>query len=981
MRKIYKEEEALSFPKTLRESDFRRSNGCEVARKFEEVFESTENSGVDTGNEAVVKAVVMKQIIASVKGGIYPIKEIPNLVDEGMSSDVRLGDTTETMELLKEELAACIERYCRSEHRTPYDCFPSGKYFDVQGLPYFCKPDIIFKDDARRNIELGIFKYSTSKCTKSGPKAPENDIVLQLLLDYGRSMVPDDGNEWRITAEYLWLRKNGDKDRNIRFDNFFQGNTVSMITTCYKVADDKMPDTADPDSAAEKLVEEFYAGIDKEKCSGECDNCKMFTLCHYTEISAQRDKKEIKAAGKIQLSETQEEIANCHEGINLATAAPGSGKTESISEVPIRLYQQGVSFKEMLMITFTDAGCLEMKDRVMAKAMARGINPEIVNEELRVYTFNSFAHEIADANRKLLGFDKPLNVIDTVDSKAVIAQLLDTTTVRDINYKNFKMSTKYVKGALPTTEALFTAMRKLNVDENATSAEIDAVLEESGVGSFASALTVKDLLPLYKQYKEMTAAESLITFDDQKPLAKRALELNPDYINELDCKYIIVDEFQDSDDNEMALLKMLRKYSQFKMLLCVGDPKQSIYGFRGTSPENIIHLEEKMGEPVHMIHLSENRRSLEEIVNFGNEFIKKNLNGIDDLATSTRGKGGFVQVRGFFKKDDEDPDNVENSEYYWAVKKAKELIESGQATPNDIAFIFRKRKPCYELSGLFAKEGIPANVAVNIKYMDNSRVRSALAITKAFYDPSNNQNYFDYLVSKYNGKLMDIPTAEINAEIDALRKKVSSAIYAEEESQKRTLHGLFEDLRVDEDEMYKKFLDKVYAKEDLPTEYSYLQDFMKYGDNEEVKLDCDFEGITITTAHSSKGLQWKYVFVSLDDYDKKAFNLPKNSEEMEEERRLAFVAMTRAKDFLYVIGTYENAYSTEKDRQYNRFLKECYDIAKMAFQPTDPMEALRKEIRKKENAAKAVARRAAAKSLAQVPGKLVTSLSLPDLDE
>ena len=184
--------------------------------------------------------------------------------------------------------------------------------------------------------------------------------------------------------------------------------------------------------------------------------------------------------------------------------------------------------------------------------------------------------------------------------------------------------------------------------------------------------------------------------------------------------------------------------------------------------------------------------------------------------------------------------------------------------------------------------------------------------------------------------------------------------------QQKIFHEYLEALNM-EDELYVKWLEQVYENGDLVSELDFIQKFRRFGANTELKMDMKYKGVALTTAHSSKGLEWKVIINSISGYDSKILHNSRHQDEVEEKRRLLFVSMTRAKEKLFVTGQYV-LYQNEFDgKVYNQFIKELYEIfdpSMKSYVPNDPMEAIRKEERRLARNAKAREKRAAAKAAA-----------------
>ncbi len=277
------------------------------------------------------------------------------------------------------------------------------------------------------------------------------------------------------------------------------------------------------------------------------------------------------------------------------------------------------------------------------------------------------------------------------------------------------------------------------------------------------------------------------------------------------------------------------------------------------------------------------------------------------------------------------------------------------------------KKELAKISASLSKADIEWVMMAPVKLVENSRVSAAISLANAFYDPDATQSYFDYLTAKYDGKILDeLSDEEINAEIDAMRAQFSNIDELELGFQQKIFHDYLEAIGT-EDELYQKWLEQVYENGDLTSELDFIQKFKRFGVNTELKMDQKYKGVALTTAHSSKGLEWKVVINSISGYDSKILHNSRHHDEVEEKRRLLFVSMTRAKEKLYVTGQYVLYQNEYEGKVYNQFLKELYGIfdpTLKSYVPNDPMEEIRKEERRQARNEKARMKRAAAKASA-----------------
>lgn len=427
------------------------------------------------------------------------------------------------------------------------------------------------------------------------------------------------------------------------------------------------------------------------------------------------------------------------------------------------------------------------------------------------------------------------------------------------------------------------------------------------------------------------------------------LDRHPDYLDELGYRHIIVDEFQDSNDTQLEIIRRLISTKCFKSLMVVGDDSQSIYGFRNTTPENILHFFEKIGKVGEDLYLTENRRSTPEILELANKINALNKDRVDKDMIPVRESGKKPVVRGFHDK---------KTEYRYISERIKDLIDSGYQ-PEDIAFIAFKKTELVALGAELTQAGIPWVMMSPLPYMENANVKAALSLAEAFYQPESDLLYFNYLVAKYHGDIFHKKSmTELRLEVDEMKKTFMSIDQLEIPYQRVLFHKFLDALK-EEDEIYQAFLDLVYANEDLQSELEYIRNFSIYGKNAGKKMEQKYQGVVLTTAHSSKGLEWKAVFNSISGYDSASLHTsgPKHQKKVEEARRLLFVSMTRARDLLYITGQYV-AYGPKDDRTYNQFLREVFEAEDIPYCPVDPNEGLKAQERKKRAATRRSSREA-----------------------
>lgn len=637
-------------------------------------------------------------------------------------------------------------------------------------------------------------------------------------------------------------------------------------------------------------------------------------------------------------------------------AGAGSGKTEVVKgsyvEKVEALVKQGQKREDILknfaMFTFTNAAAAEMKERVIGEYKNKGI--EINAGDLQIMTFDAYHLRNICNHFEVFGYTAPPRPVDEPTEKDVVLALINDPIISGLDYKNI------ATGALTTAMMVFDTINSLGIDPY-TRKGYEAV-ERACADSDNSTLkkidlvALKALCDLYPEYESLLIERNQIPFGF---MAKYGLQLLTDYpeiLDESHFEYIIVDEGQDSDMKQLETIKYLISTDYFKRIMIVGDDNQAIYSFRKTDPKILINFFDLINAPeeeCETYFLMDNRRSTPEILELADSFIARNVNKIQKTSNPFREHGIKPIVRGFYNDDEE---------LKYIIDGIIKMHDEEGVPWEDIAIIFRKGKEAVKFSAELSAKGIPWVSKSPLKLLDNSRVLAGIEVALAFTSPDNDSHYKKYMTALMDGVIDEENADMIKEEITRMKTTFNNICFKEFDEQRRIFHQYLDALRRDTDELYDYFLDCLYAKEDLPSEIDYIEKILKYSPNMKRKMDADYAGVVLVTAHSSKGLEWPVVFCSLSEFDSKRLHRGHNSDdEIEEARRLIYVAMTRARDRLFVSSRY-TAYGTKDDRTYNQFLKELYDLEGMDFQPVDPMEAVKEAERKAAYAAKAKEKRA-----------------------
>lgn len=897
-----------------RSSEFRGADRCKVLRNYDGL-----NGILDTVKESNFdEAILMKDLMKGYLAGKYKPGEFMGLVEEGLDDEQML--LPEQRKAKAERLCKLFLRAANSEKRQA--TFVGPKHIVEGEYQVTVFPDAAFFE--QDSVEVVLYRLGKPTVTQKGRKqdaSVKNCLELYFLLRYARTLVPA-GKIWKVKASYYFMRKTTDTADTLSDMDFFSGNGGNVVTL-EEVWSDTMGDTPNDEMFRDQL-ETYTEGSDM--CGEDnCRYCKMYTQCFWQKLPEKYEEKTLSGKqGKIVPSDAQQRVIDFREGYCKVNAGAGTGKTECMTERGARMFEAGTDPHKMLFITFTEAGATEMKERLAKKASARGLN--IGTDDIQAMTFNSFDFQIVKENYAELGFTAMPNVIDRVRNYVTITRLLEEKEIPGLDYLNYTMD----HGALACVSKVIEVIKAENLDPDdpASVNNLQHAIIDSGYISSLDTNQLRDILALCKRYNEELKKDNLVQFADQEPLANKFLDAHPDYLEErYGFEHIVVDEFQDSNDGQLDKIKRLCACPSFKSLMVVGDDAQSIYSFRNTSPDNIIHFFTKMGVSGTELFLTENRRSCEEVVELSNAVNDLNTEKVDKTMVSTRGNGGSTRVKGFFKKQDE---------YAWIADQIGELIDSG-VQPEEIAFIAFTKNEISEMSAALSKNRIPWVMKNPLRLMENSRVKAALSLAMAFYEPDATKCYFDYLVAQHDGDLIaDMDDDAVTEAVEQLKDSFESMEDLPFDVQRVIFHQMLDDIKGD-DEIYAHFLDLVYANEDLQSELEYIRDFKRYGEKEEKRMEQKYEGVTLVTAHSSKGLEWKYVFNSVSKYDSEYLhkNSRNSKKRLEETRRLLFVSMTRARDSLTVTGQYIAYGTKETGYEQNQFLREVYQILGETYDPVD----------------------------------------------
>ncbi len=639
--------------------------------------------------------------------------------------------------------------------------------------------------------------------------------------------------------------------------------------------------------------------------------------------------KEIKEDYKIdyenKLNDAQREAATRQKGPMLVIAGAGSGKTRTLVYRAVRFIEDGVNPESILLLTFTRKAAGEMLRRASRLLDERCSN-------ISGGTFHSFANMILRRYAKLIGFANNFSILDRKDAEDVVG-LVRTN-----------MGYHKSKERFPHKETISDIISKaLNKD-----CPIELVLKE-GYPHFVQ--NSKDIKKIRKEYSSYKKNRSIMDYDDLLVYLEKLLSSNDEIRSKLSnfYRYIMIDEFQDTNKLQARIAYSLA--SEHKNIMVVGDDSQSIYSFRGANFKNIMDFPKKYKD-ARIIKLEQNYRSTQPILDFTNElisFAKESYR--KTLYTKKEGEQKPVYIE---SQDD-------NYQSKFIVQRILELREEGVPL-NDIAVLFRSSWHSMDLEIELMGHNIPFVKYGGLKFTEAAHIKDILAYLKVVFNPMDSVSWhrillliegigpqtafnliggivddgmgIDYLNGsphsnrKYSGELKKLyaTLVKISGTNSPLSDKVKAVL------------AIYDPIMKEKYDDFNKRVNDVNSLEIIAQRYKELEDFLvdltlEPLDERQTRTepeDKDEDKLILSTIHSAKGLEWHTVFIIslIDGYIPSTYALF-TAEEIEEERRLLYVAATRAKQNLYLVkpdiksvggNYYERTY--QKLTEVSRFLSD-----------------------------------------------------------
>jgi len=625
------------------------------------------------------------------------------------------------------------------------------------------------------------------------------------------------------------------------------------------------------------------------------------------------------------------------DGAMIVIAGAGSGKTRVLTYRIVHLMENGVDPFSILALTFTNKAAREMKNRISKMVGASEA------KNIWMGTFHSIFAKILRFEADKLGYPANFTIYDTQDSQSVIRAVIKEMQLdRDVyKYKQVYSRISSYKNSLITVKAYFN---------NPELMEADAMAKMPRLGE------------IYKAYVDKCFKAGAMDFDDlllkTNELLTRFPEVLAKYQNRF--RYILVDEYQDTNHSQYLIVKALS--DRFQNICVVGDDAQSIYAFRGANINNILNFQ-KDYDNVKVYRLEQNYRSTKNIVNAANNVIEKNKTRLEKVVWTANDEGNKILVNRTMTDGDEGR---------FVASSIFENKMNHQLKDGDFAVLYRTNAQSRAIEDALRKKDIPYRIYGGLSFYQRKEIKDILSYLRLILNPKDEEalkrviNYpargigdttMERLIvaaNHYNRSIFEVMKniEKIDLKINAgTRNKLLDFTTMIESFQilnqnmnvfqitdhvaKKT--GLFQELKKDGtpegiarieniEELLNGMRDFVEEQKEIADTTGSLDEFM-----EDVALATDLDNdkgdddrVALMTVHLAKGLEFPYVYIvgMEEDLFPSGMNLNSRSE-LEEERRLFYVALTRAEKQAYLTYT-QSRYRWGKliDAEPSRFIEE-----------------------------------------------------------
>ncbi|MCT7629749.1 ATP-dependent helicase [Aliarcobacter butzleri] len=615
----------------------------------------------------------------------------------------------------------------------------------------------------------------------------------------------------------------------------------------------------------------------------------------------------------ISLNDSQKIAAQHVDGPLLILAGAGSGKTKTITTRLAFLISIGIDPSSILTLTFTNKAATEMRERAFSFLDSSKIfTPPLL------CTFHKFGLLFLKFHMSELERKNNFIIIDTDDKKRIL---------KSIN--------KEIPSALLASEV---------------SKYKNSLMSPSEVKATAQLKLYQEIAQIYEDYENYLEKNNLVDFDDLLLLPYKILKNNENLAKQISQKYqyIMVDEYQDTNELQYRLLRLL--CSSHNNLCVVGDDDQSIYGWRGATIKNILNFSDHFENSL-VIKLEDNYRSTDTILNHANQLIEHNRDRLGKKLIGTRTKGDSIRIY---------ESNDENDETRKIVEDIKKLIDSGE-NPKNIAILFRVNALSRSLEEGFNKAGLHYKLVGGMKFYERSEIKDLIAYFRILTNLNDNFSIKRIInkpkrgigkttIEKLEEKSIETGKSIFDLIQDLDAEGISLIVGKKNARTLKVFEASILDLRESLTQSKMRFLDNFEetfdyraSYDNLPDGferqanidefYGYIRDYFIQNPHLDLKDflneialesendDYSGEAVSMMSVHASKGLEFKHLFII--GLEEGFFPITGDGSDLEEERRLGYVAITRAKDNLTLSFVHSRFYKGKRTvLSKSRFLSE-----------------------------------------------------------
>lgn len=611
------------------------------------------------------------------------------------------------------------------------------------------------------------------------------------------------------------------------------------------------------------------------------------------------------------LNENQQKAVNHFNGPCLVVAGAGSGKTRVLTSRIASLIYGGVYAQNILAITFTNKAANEMRERL------RNFDVKDV-DKVFVGTFHSFGLKIVRENLELLNLDRNFTILDSDDVLSIIKKIL-----KNNNIDPKSVSPSYVKNRISYIK--------------------NELLSEREISLYFSDNNESIVVDIYNEYQEILKKNNSVDFDDLLLLPTKLFMENDDILDRYQehYKYILIDEYQDTNKVQYVMTKLLA--AKYRNLFAVGDPDQSIYMFRGANYKNILNFEKDYPD-AKIIPLLINYRSTQNILSAANGVISHNIERKEKDLKSLLGIGEKIKFTSSYD---------EKHEITLVVEEIKKLHNQGYDY-KDVAIFYRTNAQSRTVEEGMLKANLPYKVVGSYYFYSRKEIKNLICYLRLIVNPHDDVSL---------RRVINVPKRGIGdkyiSDLEEKSRKLNISMFGAIDDNKGTqFKNIILKLQKDSEnlsltELVDKVLNETGMKEELMQDESLENELRLDNLNEFKSITASFEGrtgdisisdfleeislvadieehkvsddaITLMTLHSAKGLEFKVVFiVGMEDGIFPHQNSFTETGGLEEERRLCYVGITRAKEKLYLSNARKRMlYGKENLTIPSRFLKE-----------------------------------------------------------